>query len=138
MRWSDLPRDPSTRQLREFAGLALGVFGALALWNWFGRGEGGWAGVFAALALGIGPLGLVWPRAVRPVFVGWMILAFPIGWLISNAVLAVVYYGVVTPIGLVFRIRGRDPLRRQRPDGVNTYWTAKPSVRDPARYLRQY
>ena len=92
----------------------------------------------AALALMIGLLGLLWPRMIRPVYVGWMILAFPIGWTVSQAMLAVMFYGLFTPIGLLFRLIGRDPLHRARRGDLETYWSPKPSADDPRRYFKQF
>ena len=48
------------------------------------------------------------------IYVGWMILAFPIGWTISQVILVVMFFGLFTPIGLIFRLLGRDPLHRAR------------------------
>jgi hypothetical protein len=88
----------------------------------------------------VGPIGLTRPEWVRPIFVAWMALAFPIGWTVSRAVLALVYYGLFTPLGLVFRLLGRDPLRRTRTpaSGLSSYWSRKPGVSDPVRYLQQF
>ena len=86
----------------------------------------------------VGPLGLVVPRAVRPIFVAWMVLAFPIGWAISNVVLVALFYGLFTPIGALFRLIGRDPLRlRPQPAGA-TYWVEKPQAEDARRYFQQF
>ena len=138
MQWSDIPRDPSPRTLRQFAGLCLLFFGGWAAWQWFGRGRVALAILFAVLALGIGLTGLVRPRAVRGIFVGWMVLGFPIGWTISNLLMAALFLLVFTPIGLVFRLTGRDALElRRRPDRP-TYWSPKPLMTDPRRYLREY
>jgi hypothetical protein len=122
MTWSDLPWRPSERTLRQFAGLWITFFAFLAYVNGALRGNSGLALTFAALAVTIGPLGLIRPRTLRPVFVGWMLLAFPIGWSVSHLLLAVLYYGVFTPVGLFFRLKGRDALDRcYRPDRA-TYW----------------
>ena len=86
----------------------------------------------------VGPLGLVRPRLVRPIFVAWTVLAFPIGWAVSRLALAAVFFGVVTPIGLAFRLIGRDPLRLRPEPGRPSYWEPRPATADPARYLRQY
>jgi len=90
-----------------------------------------------ALALVIGPLGLIRPRTIRPIYVGWMVLAFPIGWLVSCILLAIVYYGVFTPIALALGLLGRDALRR-RPRKTGTYWQPKRPVTDVRRYFRQF
>ena len=138
MRWSDIPFNPERKTLRQFAGLWLLFFGGLAVLQGLVRGNMTLAAVFAALALTIGPLGLIWPLLLRPIFVGWMILAFPIGWTVSQLILGVMFYGLFTPIGLFFRLIGRDALNRKRRPELETYWEPKPGTIDPRRYLKQY
>jgi hypothetical protein len=111
-------------------------FAGLAGWQWFRNDRLILALVLLGLAVTIGPLGLLKPHAIRPIFVGWMCLAFPIGWVVSHVVLACVYYGVFTPISVCFRLIGRDALaRRHRPDR-STYWTPKPAAHDVRSYFR--
>ena len=138
MRWSDIPFHPSRATLRQFAGLWLVFFGGLALWQGLVRGQTGLATLCAVLALTIGPLGLIRPGWIRPIYVGWMILAFPIGWTVSQVMLALMFYGLFTPIGLLFRLLGRDPLHRARRPGVESYWTPKPAPAGPKSYFRQF
>jgi hypothetical protein len=138
MRWSDIDFRPPRKTLRQFAGLWLAFFGGLALWQGLVRGHAGLAGVFAVLALTIGPLGLVRPGWLRPIYVGWMILAFPIGWTISQVILALMFYGLFTPIALVFRLLGRDVLHRARRPGMESYWTPKPAAADLRSYFKQF
>ena len=137
MRWADVPIAASSKTLRQFAGLWLVVLGALACyWGlWRGSATAGW--VLAALAITVGPLGLVWPQAVRPVWVAALIVTFPIGWVVSRVLLGVLYYGLFTPFALVFKLIGRDALVRRRPAG-DTYWVPKPAVADVGRYYRQF
>lgn len=137
MHWSEADFRPSDRKLRQFAALALLVFGTLAAWQLFGRGRPIAAALLAATALGLGPLGLVWPRALRPVFVGCMILTLPLGWLVSHAVLGLVYFGLITPLALVFRLTGRDVLHLRRPR-LESYWQSKTQPADVRRYFRQF
>ena len=138
MRWSDIPFSPSTRTLRQFAGLWLAFFGAIAAWQGFARGRVGVAVALACLAIVIGGIGLARPALVRPIFVGWMVLAFPIGWTVSLVLLGLVYYGLFLPIGLVFRLTGRDALQIRPRPGLTTYWTPRPAVADVRRYFRQF
>lgn len=138
MRWSEIPFHPTDTVLRQFAGLWLGCFAALGAWQGLARGRIGWAITLAALAVSIGTAGLLRPQLVRPIYVTWMVLAFPIGWTISQAILAILFYGLFTPIGLVFRVVGRDPLRRARHPEVASYWTPKPIPADPRRYFKQF
>lgn len=137
MQWTDIQFNPSHRILRPFAGLWLAVFGGMAAWQGLVRGHP-WLGAgLAVAALTVGPLGLVAPGAIRPIYVGWMVLAFPIGWTVSRVLLAIVYYGVFTPVGLIFRLIGRDPLSRRFEPDRPSYWTPKAATTDLRRYFRQ-
>jgi hypothetical protein len=91
-----------------------------------------------SIAVTIGPLGLVRPDWMRWVYVGWMVLAFPIGWTVSQVMLTVMFFGLFTPIGLIFRLIGRDPLHRARSAERNSYWSPKPAPADLRRYFKQF
>jgi hypothetical protein len=138
MQWSDIPFHPPTKTLRQFAGLCLLFFGAIAAWQGLVKGHATAAIVFGVLALTIGPLGLIRPDLVRPIFVGWMVLAFPIGWTVSRLVLALMFYGLFTPVALIFRLLGRDSLNRRRRPDLDTYWTPKPPAAGPRSYFKQF
>ncbi len=138
MQWSDIPFRPATRTLRQFAGLWILFFSFGAVWQALVRGHNTAAVVLGLLAIIVGPVGLAWPRLIRPIFVGWMVLVFPIGWVVSKAMLAVLFYGLFTPIGLLFRQLGRDPLARRRRPELQSYWAPKALPDDPKRYLRQF
>jgi hypothetical protein len=138
MRWSDIPWAPASRTLRQFAGLWLGFFLALAAWQGFRHERWALAVALALLALTAGPLGLLWPRLIRPVYVTWMVLAFPIGWLVTHLVLIGLFYGLMTPVGWVMRLTGRDLLALRRPAGRESYWTLRHPVTETRRYFRQF
>ena len=138
MRWSDIPFSPPPRMLRQFAALWLAFFGGMAAWQGLVRGRVGVALTIGALAVVVGGVGLARPRLIRPIFVGWMVLAFPIGWAVSLLLLGLVYYGLFLPISLVFRLVGRDALRLRPRPGAATYWTPRPEVVDVRRYFRQF
>jgi hypothetical protein len=123
--------------LRQFAALWLVFFAGLAGWeSWHGRSV--LALAFALLAVTVAPMGLLAPRAIRPLFIAWMALAFPIGWTISKVCLAIMFYGVFTPVALVFRLLGRDALALRRSSEQITYWLPKPAATNAAGYLRQF
>ena len=138
MQWTDIPFDPPRKTLRQFAALCLVIFGSMALWEALVRGHSRVAAILAFLALAVGPLGLARPEWIRWFFVGWMVLAFPIGWTVSQVLLAVLFFGLFTPIGLVFKLFGRDPLERTRRPDRKTYWTPKPAPADLRRYFKQF
>ncbi len=137
MQWSDLPRNPSIRTLRQFAGLWIVFFGGSGGWRWLVHDEAS-RGIVFALVASIGLLGLVKPSVMRPIFVGWMVVTFPIGWVVSRLMLIVVFYGVFTPIGLLFRVMGRDLLQLKRRSERTSYWASKPSASAGRSYYRQF
>jgi hypothetical protein len=136
MRWSDISF--TSRTLRQFAALWIVFFLALAAWYGLAQGHRTLGVALAIAAVTIGPLGLINPRWIKPIYTVWMVAVFPIGWLVSLVLMAVVYYGVVTPIAVAFRLTGRDSLQRHSPPEADTCWRPKPMPQDPARYLRQY
>ncbi|HEV3344621.1 MAG TPA: SxtJ family membrane protein [Pirellulales bacterium] len=137
MQWSDIDFRPQTRTLRQFAVLWLVFFGGLAIWEGLVRGHAVVGAALGLLAVTIGPLGWWRPQSLRPVYVGWMVLAFPIGWVVARVVLAGLFYLLFVPLGLAFRLAGRDPLQRGRRE-VDTYWAEKPVVSDARRYFKQF
>jgi hypothetical protein len=138
MTWSEIPFKPAARALRQFAAAWLVFFLALGGHQYLVRKHPCVGLVLIALALVIGVLGLIKPAAVRWLFVGWMVLAFPIGWLISLLMLLLMFYCVITPVALVFRVRGRDLLCRKRVPTGATFWLPKDTPRDVRSYFRQY
>ena len=123
--------------LRQFAALSLVVFGGIAAWRWYSGVVDGWTLGWAAAAALIGGIGLAVPRAISPVYQGWMVIAFPIGWTVSKLVLGAMLYLMFTPVALVFRLIGRDALKLRRRDSAS-YWEPKPGAKSGEEYLRQF
>jgi len=137
MTWTDIDLHPSDRVLRQFAGAWLVVLGSLGISQWLVRDDPRGA-LVVALAVVIGGAGLIRPRTVRWLFAACTIAAFPIGWVVSQLMLVVLFIGVITPVALFFRIRGRDRLSLQRRPRQHSYWKPKTTAQDVRRYLRQY
>ena len=137
MKWSEVTASPGNKLLRQFAGLCLVIFGGLAAYRaWRGQIDAltivmGVAGVV------IGLLGLVWPAAVRWVYTGWMIVAFPIGWVVSHVILAAIFGLVFLPVAVIFKLMGRDELRLRRRPAASSFWTTKAAPASAREYFRQ-
>ncbi|QDT34128.1 SxtJ family membrane protein [Thalassoglobus polymorphus] len=83
-------------------------------------------------------LGMIAPHVIRPIYRLWMLVVFPIGFLISHLLLAIVYYFVMTPIGL-WRVRSTgDPLQRELTPDASTYWEKRKPTPAPETYFRQF
>lgn len=137
MNFSDISRNPDDRMLHQFAGLWILCFGGIALSQYFRSQNTTAACIVGALAIGVGVPGLFFPRLLKPIFVGWMILAFPIGWLVSRIILMLLYFGIFAPVGFVLRVLGHDPLRLKKPE-VESYWEEKTQQTSLRRYLKQF
>lgn len=107
--------------LRQFglmmAGFVAVVFGLALPWLW-GYRYPVWPWIVGVV---ISCWALVAPVSLRPFYRGWMRIALVIGGIVNRLMLGIVYYGVVLPTGLIMRLRGRDPMRRQWDVQAKTY-----------------
>jgi len=133
------PASPArtARELRRFGLTVGGMFLLLGLVSrWRGHSLPplvlGTAGVLLVLP------GLLAPRLLAPVERGWMRFAAVMGHVNTRIILTVLYYLVITPIGIVRRWMG-DPLDRAMHDGRPSVWVRRPpGPPDPARYRQQF
>lgn len=133
----ELKLTATDKEARVFAGCQL-VLACLVGWWLVGRGYQTAAYVLIAASGVVAIVGLVKPRWTAPLYAGWMLAAFPVGWVMSYVVASVVYFAVVTPIGLVARLTGRDAMGRRFDPHAPTYWRDTPEVDEPKRYYRQF
>ena len=129
--------NPNQKQLRQFAAIWFPAFCALVGWI-VGAKSGQWGAVqvvwFVCAVQAV--LGSIYPPAIRPVFVGLILLTYPIGWVVSHVLLGAIFYLLFLPIGLALRLTGHDPLQLKAPAG-NSLWKTPVGKTDPASYLRQ-
>lgn len=144
---AQLNLQPTTKQLRQFgfiAVIAFAVLGGVVHWKGglFGLdfGESAQAVTYAfGIAGGLSALfSLVWPAANRPLYTILSLVAFPIGWVVSHAVLAFLFFGILTPLALFFRLTGRDSLERSWEPNRKSYWVDMRPPRDNRDYFRQF
>lgn len=140
--------NPPPRQLRGFGWIALIAFGLIGAWIYwrhsiFGAAmqpatAGNTALVLWTLAGCCGLLALAAPAALKPLYVVLTAVSLPIGFVLSHVIMAIVFYVVLTPVGLIFRAIGRDPLHRRFEPTASTYWVPREPARDAQRYYRQF
>lgn len=113
--------NPNRRELRQFAALWVGFFGLIGLYYLLVNGSSTAAGVLWAVSA-VGVVGWFVPSFIRPPYVVWIALAMPIGWTLSHVLLLGMFYFVFTPIGLIMRACGYDPLERRLDRNAKSYW----------------
>ncbi len=97
-------------------------------WKWFlGCGAGLWI------------LSLVSYTVMKPIHIGWMTFAFILGWINTRILLGIFYYIILTPIGLVMRLFGKDLLDEKIDKSKSTYWIDRPVAPvDRSQYERLF
>jgi hypothetical protein len=94
--------------------------------------------VFRLLAAATFAVGTVWPAVFRCPYRTLLVLTLPLAWIAGNLLLALIYFGLLTPLALGFRILGRDPLRRGFAPQAGSYWQPRLQVTDKRRYFHQF
>lgn len=129
-------RQPSRFQLGVFAGAWFVMLGAAGIVQRV-HGRTLLSEVLTAMAIVMPLLAWLAPSAVRWTFLALSYATYPIGFVVSYVVLGVVFYGVFTPIGVVMRLCGRDPLARRFDRAATSYWQPRPEPPPAESYLRQ-
>jgi hypothetical protein len=125
------------RELRQFGitiGIVLGLLGLLFLWR-----EKEWFSYLLIVSIVFLFFGLALPALLKPIHKIWMTLALLIGWLVTGVIIIVLFYLVVTPIGLLARLFGKDFLDTKIDRDVNSYWIPRKSIKfDKRNYENQF
>jgi len=127
---------PDNRQVRNFGLTSLVALPlAAALWT---RGSFWALGNAAAIGGLLAAMAIAWPRGLRPLLVAINVVTAPLALAVHDLVLSLAFFVVVVPVGLVFRLFGRDPLQLKINRTAGTYWQAKKQPRDVRSYFRRW
>ncbi len=110
---------------RNFGLTFAGVLGVVGLWPLLhGREVRLWALVPAAVFL---LASFAFPQALTPLKLAWLRLGLLLHKVMTPLIMGLIFYGAVTPTGMIMRAMGKDPLRLKRDPAAQSYWI----VRDP-------
>jgi hypothetical protein len=140
---------PERRVLGQFAWLATIAFPALAAYvtrgdaRWYAFWTWHWNG---SVVLWLAAIGVVQLAAflagvqqlTHALYVVLMLVAWPIGFVLSHVLIALVFYVVITPLALLFRLTGRDAMRRKLDRGAASYWHDRGAQRPASSYFKLY
>jgi hypothetical protein len=125
---------PDARELRRFAVAMLigfGVLGLLASWRASGVNTGAillWSlGVLLAIAAFV-------PKLNRLAYLAVYLPTSIIGYVVSHVILALMFFFVITPLGIILRLLGKDFLQQQR----QKQWRPVRSAKSEDSYYRQF
>ena len=119
---------------RSFGLVFAGFFALLAAYGWW-HASGRWplylgiAGVFLLAAL-------VWPNVLKPLNRLWTKLGYVLGRIVSPLVLGLIFFVVMTPLGLLMRLLRKDTLRLRGNPGAGSYWIVRQPPGPPGETMR--
>jgi hypothetical protein len=91
--------------------------------------------IIASIFIG---LGLILPILLKPIYLVWMIFAVILGWIMTRVILSIIFYLIMTPIGLITRLVGEDFLDMKKLDS-NSYWNKRDSSKELSQdYEKQF
>ena len=123
---TDSIQEPSRRELRSFGFILTAGFLVVGVWPALFRSQSVrvWAIV---LALAFAAAGVLVPSGLRPIRRAWMAFGNMLGRINRGLILGTVYYGMLTPLRLLMKAAGHDPMNRSFDRNLESYR----SVRKP-------
>jgi hypothetical protein len=115
-------------------GIALGVIGGLLLW----REKPSYI-YFIIVGIAFLLSGFAFPSVLKPLQKVWMTIAVLMGWFMTRLILIVLFYAVLTPIGLIARVCGKKFIDKTCDKNVKSYWIIKTEdKREISSYEQQF
>lgn len=130
------PKRPATsKELRQFGLLVGGAFLAIGVITLLRHRPVMVSGAFGGLGAVLVLVGLAMPKALARVYAGWMGFAVLLSKVTTPIFMGVIYFVVLTPVGLVMRVIGKHPLGAPRGDSE---WVTRPSDMRRSALQRQF
>jgi hypothetical protein len=130
---------PKHKELRNFAIIALIASLLIASILYVVKGVRiQWAAIVVAAGFAIFLSSFISLKLTRIIYLGLILVTFPIGWAISMILLTAFYFLLLLPLGLFFRMLGRDPLCRKFEPEAKSYWLTRREPDSLDRYFHQY
>jgi hypothetical protein len=120
-----MAQQADTKELRMFGLMVGGIFSIVGLWPVFMRGDSPriWAiSVGGSLVV----LGLALPLSLKHIHRIWMKIGHVLGYVNTRILLGVIFYGLITPMGVIRRLSGKDSMNRVLIPEANTYRVIRP------------
>lgn len=113
-------QEATNKELRQFGLIVGGVFSVIGLWPVVFRAESPrlWAIISGSLLIA---LGAMVPQTLKQVHHGWMKIGHLLGSINTRIILGIIYYLLITPMGIVMRLMGKDSMHRAIRQNVDTY-----------------
>ena len=130
---------PKQKELRNFANIAMVASLIISCLLYLFKGVRiQWAAIIVAAGFAIFLSSFVSLKLTKIIYLGLIMVTFPIGWAVSMILLTAFYFLLLVPLGFIFRLIGRDPLCRRFDPDAKSYWLARRETDSLDRYFHQY
>jgi len=130
---------PSRKELRNFGMISLIASVIISLLLYVLKGLGiQWMAIIFFIGLFIFLSSLISFKLTRGIYLGLILVTMPIGSVVSITLLAIFYFLLLTPLGLLFRLMGRDVLGRKFDSAADSYWLIRRPPDNLDRYFHQF
>lgn len=135
----DINWDPNRKDIRSFGLAGFVILTAVSLVLFFVKGFSFEVCLVIFLSgLVIFLTSIISFKLGRLIYLGLTLVTFPIGLFISFLLMSIFYFGLITPVGVFFRLIGRDALSRKFEPDVTSYWIDRKKITDIKRYFHQF
>ena len=93
--------------------------------------------LFLAIGIVLFVAGIALPFILKPIYWVWMVLATILGWFMTRVILSLLFYAVLTPIGLIARLFGKQFLGLKMDGSKQSYWSMR-KVETSKNYEKQF
>ena len=130
---------PNRKELRKFGIISLIASALFAVLLYLLKGLAlQWMAVICAAGFVVFLSSVLAPKVTRIIYLGLILLTSPIGLVVSFTLMTLFYFFVLMPIGLIFRLIGRDALGSKFDSTVNSYWVPRQPPDSLDRYFHQF
>ncbi len=130
---------PKRKQLQSFGKIALAASAVIPLLFYLLKGVAiQWALIIFAVGFIIFLISMISLKLTKMIYLGLTLVTLPIGWVVSFILLAIFYYLLLAPLGLIFRLMGRDALCRKFDPKAKSYWLSRQPPKGPEQYFHQF
>ncbi|HID40226.1 MAG TPA: hypothetical protein EYP36_12035 [Calditrichaeota bacterium] len=134
---SELARlDYGSKSLKHFGWLVGGILIILAAFFYYRRFSFTMIGLFFSAGFLLTVFSFTAPRQLKHVYKGWMALAFLLGWLMSRILLTLIFYAIITPLGIAAKLFGKQFLALKTDPKSKSYWVRREQA--DADYEKMY
>lgn len=116
-------KGPSNRSFGLTFCVVFAIFAGISLW----RG-GNWWPWLGGIAVVFGATGMLVPSLLSPLNRLWFLFGLLLHKITMPIIMSIMFYGLITPVGILMRMTGKDPMRLKTDSGSESHWINREPV----------